>query len=124
MLLAGLLSLGMVILTDVMSPAASPESLGGITLTEVSPRVVTPNGDLLNDVVYFRFDDSLSGLPVESSVMDVHGAKVSDLSLNSTETSLLWDGKDDSGRVLPAGVYIYMITIGKSQATGTIVVAR
>ena len=45
--------LNIMLLTLVMAllwagPAAG-QTLGGITLTEVVPRVVTPNGDLLND---------------------------------------------------------------------------
>lgn len=100
------------------------QSLGGITLTEVVPRVVTPNGDMLNDVIYFKFDDTLSGLPIESEVYDINGAKISGLALNSTETSLTWDGKDDGGRNVPSGIYIYAIKLGSRRATGTVVVAR
>jgi gliding motility-associated-like protein len=104
--------------------AGGSQSLGGITLTEVVPRVVTPNGDLLNDVIYFKFDNTLSGIPIESDVYDVHGAKVSDLSLSSDETALVWNGKDQSGRNLPSGIYIYAIKLGDKQATGTVVVAK
>jgi len=100
------------------------ESIGGVTLLSVSPRVVTPNGDSLNDVIFFKFDTALSGLPVESSILDINGAKVSDMILNSDETALTWDGKDTGGRVLPSGIYLYAIRIGKNIATGTIVVAK
>lgn len=100
------------------------QSLGGVVLTEVVPRIITPNGDMLNDVAHFKFDGALSGLPVESIIMDIHGAKVSDMTFNTNETALLWDGKDDNGRTLPAGIYIYSIKIGQNQATGTVVVAR
>lgn len=103
----------------------SPQSLGGVTLTEVAPRVVTPNGDLLNDVIYFKFGgDSLSGLPLESQVYDLHGAKVSNMTASSDETALLWNGKDEAGRTVPSGIYIYSIKLGDRQATGTVVVAR
>ncbi len=120
--------LNIMLLTLVMAllwagPAAG-QTLGGITLTEVVPRVVTPNGDLLNDVVFFKFDNTLSGLPLETSIWDIHGSKVGDMSLDNNETSLTWDGKDESGRILPSGIYIYSIKIGKNQATGTVVVAR
>ncbi|MCG3205311.1 MAG: hypothetical protein KCHDKBKB_02030 [Elusimicrobia bacterium] len=100
------------------------QSLGSITLTEVAPRIVTPNGDLLNDVVYFKFDDTVSGFPIESNVYDIHGAKISDMTINSNETALLWDGKDDNGRTVPSGIYIYSIKLGSRLATGTVVVAR
>lgn len=108
----------------VRSAAAASQSLGGINLTEVAPRIVTPNGDLRNDVVFFRFDDTLTGLPIENAIMDINGAKVAGLHMDSSETSLMWDGKDDAGRSLPAGIYIYSIKIGKNLVSGTIVLAR
>ncbi len=104
---------------------SSAQSLGGITLTEVAPRVVTPNGDMLNDVIYFKFGgESVSGLPFETQVYDIHGAKVSGMGTDSTETALVWNGKDDGGRIVPSGIYIYSIKLGDRQATGTVVVAR
>ena len=113
------------LLSTPFATAGSPaQSLGGITLTEVAPRVVTPNGDLLNDVIYFKFDNTVSGLPLESQVYDIHGAKVSGMTPNSNETALLWNGKDDGGRIVPSGIYIYSIKLGDRQATGTVVVAR
>lgn len=110
----------------VLSPAfvSAGQTVGGITLTEVVPRVVTPNGDLLNDVIFFKFDNTLSGLPIESSIIDIHGARVADMDIDSNETALTWNGKDDTGRDVPTGIYIYSIKIGKNQATGTVVVAR
>lgn len=119
-LLGGLLIAGMV--GRVFS--ATNQALGGVVLTEVAPRIVTPNGDLLNDVIFFRFDSALSGLPVESSILDIHGAKVADMTLDTNETALLWNGKGESGQSVPSGIYIYSIKIGKNQATGTVVVAR
>jgi flagellar hook assembly protein FlgD len=118
-------AVGLTVLTAGQMELASSQSLGGITLTMVTPRIMTPNGDLRNDVVLFRFDDTLSGLPVESAVYDVNGAKVSGLRLNSSdETQLLWDGRDDNGNAMPSGIYVYSIEIGKKRATGTVVVAR
>jgi hypothetical protein len=123
-LLAGLVA-GSLLIVVQQSQGATSQSLGGITLTNVTPRIVTPNGDALNDVIFFRFDDVLSGLPIESSVFDVHGAKVGSLRIDSSDDTLLtWDGRDLSGNLMPAGIYIYMIEIGKSRATGTVVVAR
>lgn len=107
-----------------MGIAAAGQSLGSITLLNVQPRVITPNGDLRNDVLFLKFDTVLTGLPIEGSILDINGAKVSGMSLNSDETALTWNGKDDGGRVMPAGIYIYSVTIGANVATGTIVVAR
>ena len=41
-----------------------------------------------------------------------------------TNTSIVWDGRDSNGAVVPSGVYIYKISAGKEKATGTVVVAR
>lgn len=40
------------------------------------------------------------------------------------EYSLKWDGKDDAGRDLPAGVYFTHVTTGEGMTTGRVVVAR
>ncbi len=107
--------------------AAKSQNLGGLELEEVAPRIVTPNGDLLNDKIFFKFrpSDSLLGIPVESAVFDINGAKIADLILDPNDDSrLTWDARDNSGQVVPAGIYVYSIKIGKNFATGTVVVAR
>ncbi len=103
----------------------SAESLGGISLDDVSPRIITPNGDQLNDVVFFKFSDSIIGIPLETNVVDINGGKISELQYKpGMDDVLMWDGKDAGGRVVPAGIYIYSIKLGGHQATGTVVVAR
>ena len=104
--------------------ASGPVSLDGVTLTDVVPRIVTPNGDMLNDVVFFKFDSTITGLPIDSEIYDINGAKVSSLAISSNQTALTWNGRDDSGRAVPSGIYIYSITLGNKRATGTLVVAR
>ena len=111
-------------LFGVLSTHQAAQSLGGINLVDVKPRILTPNGDSFNDFIIFQFDTSLTGLPIESSILDVSGAKVSGLAFNANEDALIWDGKDDSGNVMPAGIYIYSIKIGKNLATGTVVLAK
>lgn len=118
-----LLLAGLPLLLGGNSCAAS-QSLGDVSLIDVAPRIVTPDGNAANDAVYFNFDDTLAGLPVETAILDLNGAKVAELRPNANATSLLWDGRDDSGRTMPSGIYIYSIKIGKHLATGTVVVAR
>jgi hypothetical protein len=102
----------------------APQSLGGITLEEVRPRVFTPNGDSFNDVVFFVFDTSVAGLPLEADIRDLRGARIAGLELNAAEDALTWDGRTDGGRVAPTGVYIYSIKLGQNLATGTVVLAN
>ena len=121
-----ILFLGVVFLSSLNEKPVlgASQSLGGVVLTEVAPRIVTPNGDMLNDVIFFRFDSALSGLPVETAILDLHGAKVAEMTLDTNETALLWNGKGDSNQNVPTGIYVYSIKLGKNLATGTVVVAR
>jgi hypothetical protein len=38
--------------------------------------------------------------------------------------SLVWDGKDDNGRTVPAGVYLTRVQMGDEVSTGRVVLAR
>ena len=104
------------------------QALGGVTLQEVRPRIITPNGDARNDHVVFQFDTSLAGVPVEGDILDLNGSRVAGLAMGSEgpdpDSQLTWNGRDDSGHVMPSGIYIYSIKIGQKAATGTVVVAR
>lgn len=111
-------------LTAVPASAATSQQLGGVVLEDVHPRVITPNGDSKNDKVFFQFDTTVAGLPIEADVRDILGARVAGLKMNDTEDALTWDGRDDSGNRMPSGIYIYSIKIGQNHATGTVVVAR
>lgn len=111
-------------LLAVPAISGSPQTLGGVVLQDVRPRIITPNGDALNDVVFFQFDTTVAGLPIEADIRDIRGARVSGLDMDSDEDALVWDGRDDDGQVSPSGIYIYTIKIGQSHATGTVVVAR
>jgi len=101
------------------------QNLGGVELVKVYPRVLTPNNDQLNDVVFFEFDSDISGYPIDTNIHDINGAKVSSMVINNNNSKfLVWDGKYESGEVANAGIYIYSIKIGKNIATGTVVVAK
>src|SRR3954470_18482141 len=88
------------------APSLAEESLGGLSLDEVSPRIVTPNGDGLNDLIFFRFSDSIVGVPIETEVVDINGGKISELHTKSgMDDVLTWDGKDAGGRDVSSGIY-------------------
>lgn len=100
-------------------------ALGGLNLVVVEPRIVTPNGDGKDDVAFFKFDSDLTGIPVTGDVFDITGAKVGSLGVSTVNNHWLsWDGKDSDGKVVPSGIYIYLITLGNSRLTGAVVVAR
>ncbi len=105
-------------------PPFKAVSLGPATLTQVYPRVFTPNNDGRNDRVIFQFDNP-AALPLKGEVFDAAGGRVGTLSplVTSPDTTLTWDGKRN-GRALPGGVYLYKVQVGDKSATGTVVLAR
>ena len=63
-------------------------------------RILTPNGDGYNDKIIFP---NLDNINVEIKIFDVNGRKVRDIKQRPYE----WDGKDNFGKTLESGVYIY-----------------
>lgn len=95
----------------------------------ISPRVVTPNDDGINDKVRFTFDVvQLTGMaPLTLEVFDLAGRRVrvlADNHLPSGSYQLDWDGRDGANRLLPPGLYVYRIAVeaeqGTDQRTGTL----
>jgi len=86
------------------------------------PKIITPNNDGKNDKVFFFFNNTTNELPF-GRIYDITGGYVNDikvLSINQAE----WNGTDYSGRVVPAGVYIYQVECAGKVINGTIVVAK
>ena len=91
-------------------------------LLGVHPRTFSPNGDGLNDFVFFDLNNS-GGEAVSGQVFDIQSAEVSDIEILSP-ARLRWNGKDSSGRSVPDGIYIYQIKVGDKRVTGTVVVVK
>jgi hypothetical protein len=93
----------------------------------VYPRLFTPNGDGLNDRVYFVLENPQNS-SVEGEILDKAGRHVRALPPAALQTgigtTLTWDGKDDHGVVVPGGAYIYKITGEGKTFTGSVGVAR
>ncbi len=103
---------------------AGSQDFGGLVLTEITPRIITPNADMRNDKVFFKFDSPLTGIPVDSNIYDLSGSKIKSMEFDLFDNALSWDGKNTSGQSVPSGIYLYQITIGKKSVTGTVVVAK
>ena len=83
----------------------------------VDPAVFSPNGDGINDEASFRFkvvkvsDDS----PVEVLIHDLRGRLVRRLveqrGLSTGVYAIGWDGRDDTGVLVPPGVYYARLRI-------------
>ncbi len=89
----------------------------------VRPNPFTPNGDGFNDVVEFDF----SGLQVENPTLHIFDANGIPLLTDSRHSGkrMHWNGRDERGRDLLPGVYLYSLQEkGSNVASGYVVLAR
>jgi hypothetical protein len=104
---------------------ATPDDLS-LDRASVVPRVFTPNGDGINDAVYFYLENPRQSA-LDGWVIDVAGAEVSRLRPagdTAARNVLMWDGRDASGHRVSAGVYIYKIRGEGKTFSGSVVVAK
>lgn len=81
-------------------------------------RIITPaTVDTKND--YINFSALASDDVV--NIYDITGKRIRQLSGNA---NLAWDGKDENGKLVESGLYIYQIKKGKDIISGTVVVAK
>lgn len=87
---------------------------------EADPNPFTPNGDGLNDQTKFSFfiSNLVLARPAQLKIYDVTGRIVRTLLDTKTtaqafveQNAIPWDGRDDLGRLLPPGLYIYQIVV-------------
>ncbi|BBM72634.1 lamin tail domain-containing protein [Rhodothermus marinus] len=78
---------------------------------EVTPSPFSPDGDGIDDVAVIRFKLPTAGALVRARIFDSQGRPVRTLGpANSGAQGLLfWDGRDDTGGVLPIGIYIVLL---------------
>lgn len=90
---------------------------GSIRLEGDGPGIVTPNGDGHNDAAVFEFVVLRVNVEREVSVelFDLRGRRVRTLTENRPEATglyqLSWDGRDDSGGLVPPGLYVARIGV-------------
>ena len=82
----------------------------------VEPRKFTPNGDGINDRVRFAFNllQLTNEAPLNVRLFDLSGRLlkvVHDGGQESGKLSFFWDGRDESGALVPPGIYLYRIEI-------------
>lgn len=92
-----------------LSAATSPADL------RPRRKILTPNGDGVNDTVDF------SGIAADGvHLFDLNGRRVRDLSVGN----LVWDGRDDEGRVVESGLYLYQYNSQGERVSGVILIAK
>lgn len=92
-------------------------------LSNLSSRVITPNGDGLNDVLIFTYDPGPNNVLPTGTVYDMRGAYVATMLPGLVPNTLTWDGKMN-GRAVASGVYVYQVKGDGKTFNGTIVVAK
>jgi hypothetical protein len=80
-----------------------------------SPNPFTPNGDGANDhtLISYQILKLLEPAPVSITIYDLNGApvrKISKSQINGIYEER-WDGKDDAGKFVPPGIYVYRILV-------------
>lgn len=95
-------------------------------ISQITNKMITPNGDGLNDTTVFIFDNP-NDSGYSGRIFDVRGGMIADMSpgpVQGCQTgSLKWDGKAN-GAPVSGGVYIYQIRAEDKVFNGTILVIR
>ena len=103
-----------------------------VSIREVSPNPFTPNGDGVNDAAAWTFDVYLLTAATDISVtlFNLNGREIREIGMAATAGELVvtWDGTDESGDLVPPGIYLYRLFVDSDtdeskEQLGTIAVA-
>ncbi|MDI6641892.1 MAG: carboxypeptidase regulatory-like domain-containing protein, partial [Elusimicrobiota bacterium] len=97
---------------------------------KIDNKVFTPRG-LTRNVVKLNFNISPGAKPTVK-IFNIRGRQVREIDVGDTNlvniqdayATFKWDGKDEQGRELPAGVYFYQIEVDGKMQTGKTVLAK
>ncbi|MEE2658817.1 MAG: hypothetical protein VX733_09960 [Candidatus Latescibacterota bacterium] len=98
-------------------------------LRSVVPNPFTPNGDGINDTAVFGFGVFLltadAGISIEIFGLDGRPVKRLGLTGGAGDYQLPWDGRDEAGRLVPPGIYVFRLDVNSdspAERTGTVTV--
>ena len=103
--------------TDKLQVLTSAETRRDVLSSlEIAPRVLTPNGDAINDAadIDFQILQVLEEVPIRIEVFDLSGRRVRtlvDTRFGRGVYGETWDGTDSSGKVVPVGLYIIRVAV-------------
>ena len=101
--------------------AQSRNIIGNFT---VGPNPFSPNGDGINDQMTISFDVQrlLTPKQVQLEVFDLNGRRLRsiELMLSSGGYARQWDGRSDSGQIVPPGIYVLRIETDADDAGGAL----
>jgi hypothetical protein len=99
--------------TTVFLPEV-PAATSLLDKLEISPKVLTPNGDGVGDQIEVRFALLKTDAPVEVNIFSLDGRLVGSLSGSRSNDGFLvypWDGSDSAGQKVPPGIYVARIKV-------------
>jgi len=81
----------------------------------LNTRVMTPNGDGVNDELVVNLDlvNVLVPRPLRFAVTDLSGRRAHEVEAQAVagRTSFSWDGRSTGGPLVPPGIYLVEVTI-------------
>jgi hypothetical protein len=83
------------------------------------PFKITVGPQPFRNKVYFQVNDQFETFRLE--LFDPCGRKIRVIGVDNISAVIAWDGQDDLGRKMPAGVYLFVIKAGKSLVRGSVV---
>ena len=109
--------------TNSLRVALSRSSVGEIVRAiDYSPKIFTPNGDGLNDRMQISYTviQISEPKPVNVEVYDLAGKRVRILADRDQIGGIYseeWDGRDDSGKMVPPGNYLVLLKVNSGIGT-------
>ena len=84
--------------------------------------ILTPNGDGRNDTVGLGYDllELTGAASVEVAVWDLSGRLVRQVYAGRDDVGTyerMWDGRDELGRLVPPGLYLYRVSVEADHQT-------
>lgn len=116
--------------TITLTGAADPLSPPVISRNTVEPNPYSPDGKNSVAISYLISDNCTVGILITDSAGKTVKPIETNASKSSGENSAVWDGKNASGQIVPAGTYKYVITavngrgLSAVPASGTITVKK
>ncbi len=102
---------------------SSDEALGVLGKVGLSSPVATPNGDGVNEQVAIGFDlFGVAGGVLRVEAHDLSGrrcAAILDAQAAAGPYSLLWDARDEQGKLVPPGLYLIRVAVEVDRGTFT-----
>ena len=102
--------------TNTLRVLTSVESIEHVLpFLEIVPRVISPNGDGSNDWAQISFSlvQLLRAIDAEVEIFDLGGRRVRRVFSGEAGSGLyaeMWDGRNESGELLPAGIYVVKVS--------------